>query len=234
VSKYGQYCPIARALEMVGDRWTLLILRDMLFSGSRHFNDLERGLPGISRALLASRLRQLQKSGLIDKGVVDDGRSTTEYQLTRAGQDLIPVLMSLRTWGEAWAFGEPQPEELDPILLMWWLRGRVDPSRLPEHRVVIQYDFFYDVPRSMWLVLTRSDVAICLTDPGFEINLVVTADLPTLFKLARDRISYPEAIRNHGVVVDGSPRLVHALPDWFGWSGSTSPARASGSPSGAT
>src|SRR5678815_873428 len=99
MSKYGQYCPVAKALEILGDRWTLLIIRDLL-TGTRHFNDLERGLPGISRALLASRLRQLQQAGVVQKRLNSSGRTTTEYELTQAGQELLQVISSLRVWGE--------------------------------------------------------------------------------------------------------------------------------------
>src|SRR5689334_17342900 len=125
MTKYGQYCPVAKSLEILGDHWTLLIIRDML-TGTRHFNDLERGLPRISRALLASRLRQLRQAGVIDKQLTGAGRKTTEYQLTQAGQELFGVIMALRGWGEKWAFGDPTPDQLDPVLLMWWLHNRVD------------------------------------------------------------------------------------------------------------
>ena len=114
MSKYGQYCPVARALEILGDRWTLLIVRDVML-GTRHFNELERGLPGISRALLASRLRQLQRAGLLEKHLNESGRKTTDYRLTQAGQELFTVVNSLRAWGETWAFGDPTPDELDPV-----------------------------------------------------------------------------------------------------------------------
>src|SRR5271154_368076 len=122
--KYGQFCPVAKSLEILGDRWTLLIIRDML-TGTTQFNDLERGLPGISRALLSSRLRLLQRTGIIEKRFNSSGRKTTEYQLTQAGIDLQAVLMPLMMWGETWAFEDPKPEELDPVLLMWWLRKSV-------------------------------------------------------------------------------------------------------------
>src|SRR5215813_4577481 len=126
MSKYGQYCPVARTLEILGDRWTLLIIRDMITGrGMGHFNDLERGLPGISRALLASRLRLLQRAGVIEKLSNDSGRQTTVYHLTQAGESLLEVVNSLRVWGEAWAFGDPTPDELDPVLLMWRLRNQV-------------------------------------------------------------------------------------------------------------
>lgn len=112
MAKYGQYCPVARSLEILGDRWTLLIIRDML-GGVRHFNDLERGLPGISRALLAQRLRQLQQSGVIEKRTNISGRQSTEYHPTPAGEALQGVIGALFSWGEMWAFDEPSSEELD-------------------------------------------------------------------------------------------------------------------------
>src|SRR6185295_10571208 len=108
MSKYGQYCPVARSLEILGDRWTLLIIREFLI-GMSHFNDLERGLPGISRPLLAQRLRQLQKAGILEKLNTKTGRQSTAYQLTPAGWELQKVLDGLMLWGEAWAFSEPTP-----------------------------------------------------------------------------------------------------------------------------
>jgi len=216
MSKYGQYCPVAKALEILGDRWTLLIVRDML-GGTKHFNDLERGLPGISRAILASRLRQLQQGGIIEKRLNGSGRKTTEYHLTRAGQELMGVVSSLRVWGEAWAFGEPTPEELDLVLLMWWMRNRVNVGQLPEYRVVVQFDFHGAETGTFWLILTTDDAALCLTDPGYEINVLVTADLAAFFKLSGGRISYQEALNDYDVSVEGIPSLIRAFPNWFGW-----------------
>lgn len=216
MSKYGQYCPVAKSLEILGDRWTLLIIRDLLF-GTRHFNDLERGLPGISRALLASRLRQLQRAGLVNKQITVAGRSTTEYRLTQAGRELFPVISSLRSWGEVWAFGDPTPDELDPVLLMWWMRNRAEVDRLPDQRVVTQFDFYGAAAVSFWLILTKSDVTLCLTDPGYEINLLITADLAAFYKLWGGRISYRDALATSYVRVEGMPKLIRAFPQWFGW-----------------
>jgi DNA-binding HxlR family transcriptional regulator len=190
---YGQYCPVAKALELVGDRWTLLIVRDLL-TGTTHFNELERGLPGISRALLAQRLRQLQHAGVITKQLSDARHHTTEYQLTPAGQDLLDVVTSLRMWGERWAFGDPTPEELDPVLLMWWLRKQVHRDRLPIERIVVEFDFRGTRKGTFWLILTRDDVSLCLTDPGYEINVLVTADLAMFLKLWAGRISYQDVV----------------------------------------
>jgi DNA-binding HxlR family transcriptional regulator len=217
VLKYGQYCPVAKALEILGDRWTLLIVRDLLM-GTRHFNELERGLPRISRALLSARLRQLQRAGVIEKWIYGSGRRTTEYQLTQAGLDLLDVISALRVWGEAWAFGEPTPEDLDPVLLMWRMRKRVNLDRLPEHRVVVQYDLHGAAVVTLWLVMTKAEATLCLTDPGFQIDVLVTADLAALFKLQAERITYQAALKDHDVHVEGVPSLTRAFPHWFGWS----------------
>lgn len=216
MSKYGQYCPVARALEIIGDRWTLLIVRDMLF-GAKHFNELERGLPGISRALLASRMRQLQQAGIIEKHLNAAGRNATEYHLTQAGRELLNVISALQVWGDAWAFGDPTPEELNPVLLMWQMRSRVKVDQLPEFRVVVQYDFFGAMTVTFWLILTTEDVTLCLTHPGYEINLLITADLVATFKLWAGRINYQEALDDYLIKVDGLPSLVNAFPNWFGW-----------------
>lgn len=216
MSQYGRFCPVAKSLEILGDRWTLLIVRDMLL-GTRHFNELERGLPGISRALLASRLRHLQDAGVIEKLLVSSGRATTEYQLTPAGTQLMTVIGSLHAWGQQWAFGEPTADELDPVLLMWWLHKRVKVARLPNRRVVAQFDFSGAATVSFWLLLSRQDVTLCLTDPGYDVNLLVTADLATFYRLWGGRIRYVEALEKYGVTVDGIPSLARAFPRWLGW-----------------
>jgi DNA-binding HxlR family transcriptional regulator len=215
--KYGQYCPIAKAVEILGDRWTLLIVRDLL-TGTCHFNDLERGLPGISRGLLADRLRRLERMGLVEKVELADGRQRTAYYPTPAGRELQDVINSLLVWGAQWAFEEPEEQDLDPTLLMWWMRDRVCVDELPEHRVVIRFDFTGAKYEKFWLVLTREDVSVCLTDPGFELNVLVTADLSTFLQIWLGRVSYYEAVRDGRVEVDAVPRLVEAFPNWFAYS----------------
>jgi DNA-binding HxlR family transcriptional regulator len=215
--KYGQYCPIAKAVEILGDRWTLLIVRDLL-TGTCHFNDLERGLPGISRGLLADRLRRLERMGLVEKVELADGRQRTAYYPTPAGRELQDVINSLLVWGAQWAFEEPEEQDLDPTLLMWWMRDRVCVDELPEHRVVIRFDFTGAKYEKFWLVLTREDVSVCLTDPGFELNVLVTADLSTFLQIWLGRVSYDEAVRDGRVEVDAGPRLAEAFPNWFAYS----------------
>lgn len=210
---YGQYCPVAKAVEILGDRWTLLIVRDML-TGTRRFNDLERGLPGISRALLASRLRQLQRMGILEKRVMGHERAT-EYHLTQAGQELQGVINALLTWGARWAFGPPTLEEIDPLLLMWWMRDRVYVERLPPQRIVVQFDFRGAESVTYWLVLAPSDVSICLTHPGYDIDLLVRADLATCFQVWLAYMSFADAVRQRQIEVTGPSTLVRAFPAWF-------------------
>ncbi|MCC7449728.1 MAG: helix-turn-helix transcriptional regulator [Anaerolineae bacterium] len=217
MTTYGQYCPVAQALEIIGDRWTLLIIRDML-TGTAHFNDLARGLPGISNALLSKRLQQLEKAGVVEKRIRSSSRKSTEYRLTPAGLDLQNVINALLWWGATWAFGEPSAQQLDPLLLMWWMRNRVRADQLPEKRVAIQIQFQGAKPATYWLVLTRDDVTICLTDPGYEIDLLITADASNLFKLWLGYISYTEAVRRADICIEGKSHFIRAFPNWFAWS----------------
>jgi DNA-binding HxlR family transcriptional regulator len=213
MSKYGQYCPMSRAVEVLGDRWTLLIVRDLI-CGATHFNELERGLPGISKSLLAERLKRLQGAGVIDRQPSAAGQKV-RYQLTEAGQDLYPIIESLTRWGTKWIFGEPQPEELDPLLLMWWIRGRIYPERLPGPRVVVEFDFQETRPRRYWLVLKPDDVSVCTKYPGFETDVLVTSELKTFYQVWLGRISFKEALAMDKIHLEALPGLMRAFPDWF-------------------
>lgn len=215
--QYGQYCPIAKAVEILGDRWTLLIVRDLL-TGTCHFNELERGLPGISRGLLAERLRRLQRMGIVEKVNRPNDRRSTAYHLTEAGQELQAVIDSLLVWGARWAFAEPDAADLDPLLLMWWMRSRVHVAQLPAGRILIRFDFTGAKAESYWLLLTREDVSVCLSDPGFELDVLVTADLSAFFQIWLGRLSFAGARRNGLVAVDAVPSLAAAFPSWFAYS----------------
>lgn len=215
--RYGQYCPVAKAVEILGDRWTLLIVRDML-SGTCHFNELARGLPGISRALLSERLDRLQRVDLVDKVEEAQGRHTTSYHLTQAGRELSDVIESLLRWGARWAFEEPLPGELDPILLMWWMRNSVRVEALPEERVVVQMHFTGAADATHWLVLKREDVSVCITHPGFDVDVWVTADISTFYQVWLGRLEYVDARRAGKIEVDAMPALVRSFPQWFTYS----------------
>lgn len=215
--KYGQYCPVAKAAEILGDRWTLLIVRDLL-CGCCHFNELERGLPGIPRALLADRLRRLQQAGIVEKLKKKNGRYYTEYRLTQAGQQLQAVIEALLVWGACWAFSEPKPDDLDPVLLLWWMRGRVCVDQLPDQRVVVQFDFKGTGGKPLWLVLTKEDVSICLTHPGFETDVLVTAELTIFYQVWLGRIHFSDALKAGQIEIDAIPAFAWAFPGWFTYS----------------
>ena len=223
--KYGQYCPVARAAEILGDRWTLLIVRDLL-TGTRHFNDLKRGLPAISGTLLADRLRRLQNVGVVEKRTVHNGRNSTEYHLTTAGVELQGVIYVLLAWGARWGFGEPRAEELDPILLLWWIRSRVHTDRLPAARIVVEFNFRGADDGTYWLLLTRQDVSVCLQHPGYDVDVVVDADLASFFEVWLGRLSYDDALSTGRIRVDALPALARDFPTWFAWSAAADAVRA--------
>ncbi len=202
---YAQYCPIVRAVEVLGERWTLLIVREML-NGVGRFNDIARGLPGLSRALLSRRLRQLVGAGLVRKS--DDG-----YELTAAGEDLRPLVFGLAEWGARHAFGDPRPEELDPEVLMWWLHGRIDTSEIGR-RAVIQVEIS-DRGRIFWLVLEPGDASVCYADPGFEVDAVLRSDLATLYRMWEGEIELLAAVRSGLIELSGPRWIVRGLPRWL-------------------
>ncbi len=216
MQKYNQYCPVARATEIVGDRWTPLIMRELIL-GSHRFNEIERGLPGISRSLLSSRLRDLERSGVVER-LPGAHAGTTEYHLSESGRDLKTVIEALGAWGVRWAFGEPHPEELDAGLLAWKVHQRINRELLPERRTVVEFDFTGPRAQRVWLLLEPSEVSVCVTPPRFDTDLVVRADLGFFYQLWLGKVGYDAAIRCHGVVVEGSPALARQLPRWLMWS----------------
>jgi len=216
MADYNQYCPVARATEILADRWTPLIIRELL-AGSEHFNDIERGLPGISRSLLASRLRHLEDTGVIERQS-GDRPNLTAYHLTAAGRDLQVIVERMGAWGVRWAFGEPKPEELDPVLLVWKMHQRIRRYLLPSTRVVIEFDFSGPHGRRIWLVLLPTDVSVCLKPPGFDPDLVLHADLAFFHRVWLGAIDYDVAVRCGRITIDGPRPLVRQLPKWFSWS----------------
>ncbi len=214
MQRYGQYCPVAAALDLLGDRWTLLIVRDLL-TGDMHFNELSRGLPRLSRTLLVKRLRFLEEVGVARRSPAEEGR--TVYGLTAAGEAVRPIVEALLVWGATWAFETPEPEDLDPLLLMWWMRRRVRTDQLPDDRVVIEFAF-HGRDERYWLVLQREDVSVCLTPPGFDVDLWIEADLSSFFQVWLGRLDFVAAEAKGLVRVRGAPALERSFPRWFDWS----------------
>jgi DNA-binding HxlR family transcriptional regulator len=215
MESYGQYCPVAHAAEILAERWTPLIVRELL-AGIERFNELERGLPGISRALLAQRLRRLEAAGVIERRMGASGRRA--YRLTMAGRGLQQLIDALGAWGARWAFGEPQPHELDPGLLVWWMHRRMHMDKVPARLTVIEFQFHGERSGRYWLVLKRREASVCLEHPGFDVELVVSADVAAFYRVFLGRMPFERALRAKLIQLKGMPNLVRAFPDWFAWS----------------
>jgi DNA-binding HxlR family transcriptional regulator len=215
VRSYAQYCPIAKASEVLGDRWTLLIVRELL-GGASGFNELQRGLPGISRSVLADRLRSLERAEIVERRTGPKGR-TLDYRPTLAGRDLEAVVQAIGEWGATWSVAEPRAEELDPYLLIVWMARHVDRERLPADRTVLQFDF-RDPTERYWMVLEPADVSVCLQHPGFDVDLKLTVDTATLYRVYLGRAELAGALRARQLTMSGPQTLQRAFGRWFAWS----------------
>jgi DNA-binding HxlR family transcriptional regulator len=211
---YGQYCPVALASEVLADRWTPLIVRELVL-GSRRFNDIDRGLPGISRTLLKQRLNHLERKGVLELVPVARGH---EYQLTPAGRDLEGVIMAIGEWAVRWMFTEPQPREVDAVTLTWWMSRRVNSDKLPGQRVTVEFEYRGDDPTRIWLILDRQEASVCTDHPGFDSDVVVTTEPVNLMRVFSGIVSLAQATADGTIALTGSPRLLRALPTWFLWS----------------
>jgi DNA-binding HxlR family transcriptional regulator len=196
VRGYGQFCPVAQAAEVITERWTPLVIRELL-SGSRRFNDIHRGVPLMSSALLSERLKTLERCGVVERRLIRGARAH-EYRLTQAGEELRPWVELMGVWGRRWAPREVTPQEADPALLMWDIRRNINVERLPNRRVVT-YFHYQDAPkgkRSWWLVLDPPEPDLCLTDPGFDVDLTVRTDAVTMTEVWVGDLDLAGAIRS--------------------------------------
>lgn len=211
-SSYHQFCPVAKAMELLDERWTMLVIRELL-AGSRHFNDLRRGLPRMSPTLLSKRLNQLVRAGVVERRGA--GREVV-YVVTPAGEELRPAIELLGAWGMRWT-GELGDMDLDPKLLMWDLHRNVDLALVPPGTTVVRFDFPDAGPRQRrwWMVLTPEEVDVCDQDPGHEVAAVVTGGLRDLVMIWRGDRSWVESLRTERVVVAGTQRVRQMIPVWF-------------------
>lgn len=211
-SSYRQFCPVAKAMELLDERWTLLLVRELL-CGSEHFNELRRGLPRMSPTLLSRRLQQLIKAAVVERRA-DNG--AVRYVLTPAGQELRPVVEALGAWGVRWV-GELGDEDLDPKLLLWDMHRNMDLDAMPEGRTVIAFQF-PDVPRSVrdwWLVVTRDQADVCDADPGHDVAVTITASLRSMVEVWRGDRAWSDALRAGDLRVHGPESMRRAVPNWF-------------------
>jgi DNA-binding HxlR family transcriptional regulator len=210
---YGQYCPLAKGAEVFAERWTPLILRELL-RGSTTFNDLHRGVPRMSRSLLSSRLRKLEACGVLRRSSRSSG---VHYELTTAGREFAGVVRALGTWAQRWFRSSFTGDELDAGVLMWDIRSTVDARMLPPVRNVVQF-VFTDQPASSrywWLVNEDGDVDLCPLDPGDEAALELRTTLRTMTRVWMGDLAIGAAQRSGALTVLGPHDLRRCLVSWL-------------------
>lgn len=211
---YGQFCPIARASELLSERWSVIILRNILI-GCRTFNEIAEGAPGLSRGLLSKRLRELERAGVIEIQPKPDGPGST-YEPTQAGQELWDVMLALQHWGARWA--ELTPEHAHPGVVLWsWVRGYLRRDLLPKRRVLVRFDYptLSGPGRRGWLLIERGDAEICENYPGGEEDLIVVVHDPVAFaRWHLGELDWGDALRSEAIEVRGPRTLARALPTW--------------------
>lgn len=210
---YGQFCPVSKAMEILDERWTVLVIRELL-SGSTRFNELRREVPRMSSALLTARLRSLERAGIVTR--TEDGRRVT-YALTACGLQLEPVVMGLGLWAQSWLH-ELGDEDLDPHLLMWDMKRTISAAGWPRGRTLVRVRL-HGTERTAsrwWIVVAGDDVDICDFDPGFEPAAEITTSLRALTMVWRGDVAWAEAVASGAVAIDAPVDVRRAVPGWIG------------------
>lgn len=221
---YKQFCPVAMASEILCTRWTIVLLRELV-AGSTRFNDLRRGIPRMSPALLSQRLKELEAAGVLDRVRVErpggGEAGVFEYVLTEAGRDLRPIVETIGIWGQRWVETKPSLDNLDAQLLMWDMRRGLNTKPLPEARSVIAF-FYSDAPASQktWWLIVEPDgsVDLCSVDPGFEVDLLVSATLRAMTSIWMGLTTVKEEARDDSFQLDGDKALARSMQTWLGLS----------------
>jgi DNA-binding HxlR family transcriptional regulator len=212
---YGTFCPVAKASEVLAERWMLLVVRELLH-GSRHFNDFRRGLPPMSPALITKRLQTLVDHGVVERRIAAGSAHRWEYRLTPAGEALRPIVTAIGEWGQRWVRSDLRAEELDPAALMWYVHRHFRPDAVPERRIVIHFDLIDQKRlRHWWLVLDGGAVELCMDDPGFDTDIEVQVDLLTLTQVYIGDLAFVEARKRGRLRVHGPQALTRDMHSWF-------------------
>jgi DNA-binding HxlR family transcriptional regulator len=212
--RYGQFCPIAKAAEVVAERWTPLVVHELL-AGSTHFNDIRRGVPLMSQTLLSKRLKELERLGVVERRSTSARRH--EWHLTDSGRALAPVIQHLGEWGLQYAQEPLDRADLDVTVMMWNMRRRLDATVFGLARVTVYFEF-NDMPkgkRRWWIVNDRGTVDLCATDPGYPVDLQIITDMRTMVLLWFGKLSFIKAIRSDRIEIIGPRRLRDLLERWL-------------------
>ena len=212
--EYGQFCPIAKATEIIGEKWTLLIIRELLMGGSR-FNDLQRGLSLISPTTLTKRLKSLEQSGMVLKKKIS-GQKGHEYFPTESCQELLPIIRSMGEWGMRWARSNLSEDDYDVELLMLYLKRSIVPQKLVGNETVIRFKFTdIDEFPDWWLVVKGDDLDLCVNDPGKEVDVYFTSSVKTLVDIWMGENTYRKAMGEGALTVVGNKALTRNITSWM-------------------
>jgi DNA-binding HxlR family transcriptional regulator len=213
---YGQFCPIAKASEVLGERWTHLVIRE-IGVGTETFNDLRKGVPLMSPSLLSTRLKSLESAGVIKRA---EKNGSVRYQLSKAGEELMPLILQLGTWGHRWVRSDLSEDDLDPGLLIWDMHRGLNTEYFPDERTTIKVEFtdMKSNKRFWWLVVRDGDVDVCLKDPGYDVDLHISTDLRTLTAVWMGDTTIMKAMRDKLVTVTGAAALRKNIAAWLGCS----------------
>jgi DNA-binding HxlR family transcriptional regulator len=213
MTSYADYCPISMGVEVLGDRWTPLVIRELMV-GSSGFNEIHRGIPRISRTLLAQRLRQLERAGLVDRVASERGRAG-HYALTPAGEALTPSVWAMGHWAAEWVFGDPTEEDCDGLSVIWRLHQHAVPAKLPSTRTVVHLILTGHGGAEGWLEIDRSGVTVCRDDQGHGVDLALEADTGQMHRWLVGRTTFRELVSKGHARLLGPSRLARAFPTWF-------------------
>ena len=212
---YGQFCPLAKTTELIGEKWTLLVLRE-LFLGTTRFNDFQRAMSRMSPTLLTKRLRHLEECGIIIRKKLS-GQKGYQYRLTAAGKELGPLIEFLAVWGMRWARGQLTDDELDVEFLVRELQRRLQTEHLPDGETVICLIFDELTKYKTWWLLVDGDVVdLCTEDPGKDVDLYINSSVRTIVEVWAGDLDMRTALRNGSIKAHGVRHLIHTMPHWFG------------------
>jgi DNA-binding HxlR family transcriptional regulator len=219
-ASYQQFCPVAMAAEILCNRWTIVLLRE-LCAGSTRFNDLRRGVPRMSPALLSTRLKELESHGVLKRTLVQKRPEIFDYRLTKSGEELLPVVEAIGIWGHRWVESDPSLENLDPSLLMWDMRRNLNVEPLPSRRITIQF-IYPELPQARqnwWLLIEPTHgVDLCSVDPGFDVDLFSRSDLRTMTAIWMGLDTVSKAISDDRLTLTGDREVAKDMQQWLGLS----------------
>jgi DNA-binding HxlR family transcriptional regulator len=220
IGSYRQFCPVAMAAEILCTRWTVVLLRELI-AGSTRFNELRRGVPRMSPALLSQRLKDLEAAGILARISSASDRGAFEYQLTAAGRELRPIVEAFGIWGQRRIEADLSLQHLDVQLLMWDMHRNLNTTPMPARRSVVQFAYPKLPPaqRLWWLIVEPQEgVDLCSVDPGFDVDLYVSVDLRTMTAIWMGLDTVRAAVASRRMMLTGSRQLAAAMQTWLGLS----------------